>query len=135
MIELKNLSKIYKLRSGEVRALDDVNLKLPEKGMVFILGKSGSGKTTLLNVAGGLDNYSSGDIVVDGVSLANYSQRDYDEYRNRYIGFVFQDFNLIENFSAGENVNLALCLQSDKKDKGAAERTLETAKNTKMCRI
>ncbi len=126
MIELKNLSKIYKLRSGEVRALDDVNIKLPEKGMVFILGKSGSGKTTLLNVAGGLDNYSSGDIVVDGVSLANYSQRDYDEYRNRYIGFVFQDFNLIENFSAGENVNLALCLQSDKKDKGAAERTLET---------
>lgn len=117
MIELKNLSKIYKLRSGEVRALDDVNIKLPEKGMVFILGKSGSGKTTLLNVVGGLDNYSSGDIVVDGVSLANYSQRDYDEYRNRYIGFVFQDFNLIENFSAGENVNLALCLKSDKKTK------------------
>lgn len=125
MIEIKNLSKIYKLKSGEVRALDDVSIKLPERGMVFILGKSGSGKTTLLNVVGGLDNYSSGDIYIDGVSLADYRQRDYDEYRNRYIGFVFQDFNLIENFSVGENVTLALRLQSDKNCKDAAERTLE----------
>lgn len=125
MIELKNLSKIYKLKSGEVRALDDVSVRLPEKGMVFILGKSGSGKTTFLNVVGGLDNYSSGEVIIDGVSLADYKARDYDEYRNRYIGFVFQDYNLIDDFTAGENVDLALKLQDGNKSKDKVEETLE----------
>lgn len=125
MIELKNLSKIYKLKSGEVRALDDVSVRLPEKGMVFILGKSGSGKTTFLNVVGGLDNYSSGEVIIDGVSLADYKARDYDEYRNRYIGFVFQDYSLIDNFTAGENINLALKLQDGNQSKEKVEETLE----------
>lgn len=125
MIELKNLSKIYNPKSGEVKALDDVSLILPEKGMTFILGKSGSGKTTLLNVIGGLDNYTCGDIVVDGVSLADYKGSDYDEYRNRYIGFVFQDYNLIENFNVGQNVNLALQLQSIENSRDLVEQTLD----------
>lgn len=125
MIELKNLSKVYKLKSGEVRALDDVSIKLPQKGMVFILGKSGSGKTTLLNVIGGLDNYSGGDVFIDGVSLTDYKEKDYDEYRNRYVGFVFQDYNLIENFTAGENIDLALKLQDGKQSREKVEETLE----------
>lgn len=78
MIELKNLTKTYKLKSGDVQALKDINLTLPDKGMVFVLGKSGCGKSTLLNVLGGLDNYTSGEIIVDGVSLESFKGKDYD---------------------------------------------------------
>lgn len=125
MIVLKDISKTYILKSGDVCALDEVSITLPDKGMVFLLGKSGSGKTTLLNILGGLDNYTSGEIVVDGVSFADYKSKDYDEYRNRYVGFVFQDYSLIDNFDVEYNIALALRLQHQKSIKEKVDKVLE----------
>ncbi|MBQ2271995.1 MAG: ATP-binding cassette domain-containing protein, partial [Clostridia bacterium] len=83
MLQVVNLTKVYKTKHGaDTRALDGVTLQFPEKGMVFLLGKSGSGKSTLLNVCGGLDNPSSGEIIVKGRSSKNFSQSDFDSYRN-----------------------------------------------------
>ncbi len=82
----------------------------------FILGKSGSGKSTLLNLIGGLDKPDSGEIIFDGKSFSSFTKKDYSYYRNNEIGFVFQDFNLIEDFNVYENINLAITLQNDKKD-------------------
>ena len=97
MLEVKNLSKIYKSKKGaEVRALDDVSIQFPEKGMVFLLGKSGSGKSTLLNVCGGLDAPTEGEILVKGRSSKAFSQSDFDSYRNTYVGFIFQEYNILK---------------------------------------
>lgn len=115
MIEAKNLKKIYKPKKGvPVPALDGVSLKLPDKGMVFILGKSGSGKSTLLNVLGGLDMVDSGEIIIKGVSAKDFKQAHYDSYRNTYVGFIFQEYNILEEFSVGANVALAIELQGRK---------------------
>jgi len=115
MIEVKNLVKVYKSKTGVmVKALDDVSLTLPEKGMVFILGKSGSGKSTLLNVLGGLDSFDSGKIFVKGKETEGFKQADYDSYRNTYVGFIFQEYNLLEDFSVGANIALAIELQGRK---------------------
>ena len=87
MLEVSHLSKIYKTKGGaDVKALDDVSVRFPETGMVFLLGKSGSGKSTLLNVCGGLDAPSGGEIIVKGRSSKNFSQSDFDSYRNTFIG-------------------------------------------------
>ena len=111
MIVLNNLSKTYVSQTNqEVKALQDVNFCLPNRGMVFILGKSGSGKSTLLNLLGGLDSATSGEIVVDGVSMKNFKQTDYDGYRNGYVGFIFQEYNLLDEFNVKDNVALALQL-------------------------
>jgi len=125
MIELKNLTKIYTTKAGEVRALDDVSVTLPDKGIVFILGKSGSGKSTLLNVVGGLDRATSGEIIIDGKSSASFKDGDFDAYRNTYIGFVFQEYNLLNDFSIADNVALATDLQG-KRDPKQIEDILET---------
>lgn len=125
MLRLKNVSKIYRMKSGEVHALCDVSLDLPESGMVFVLGKSGCGKSTLLNVVGGLDEVTSGEIVIDGVSMSDYRAKDYDLYRNRYIGFIFQEYNLIDGFNVGKNICLALELQQIKDKKSLIENVLE----------
>ncbi|MBE6661564.1 MAG: ABC transporter ATP-binding protein/permease [Ruminococcaceae bacterium] len=112
MLETRNLCKVYKPKRGvPVRALDDVSLKLPERGMVFLLGKSGSGKSTLLNLLGGLDRYDEGDIIIRGVSSKNFKQQDFDTYRNTYVGFIFQEYNVLEEFSVGANIALAIELQ------------------------
>ena len=111
MIELKKLTKVYVTKAGEVRALDDVSVTLPDRGMVFILGKSGSGKSTMLNVVGGLDRVTSGEIIIDGKSSASFNDGDFDAYRNTYIGFVFQEYNLLDDFTVAENVALATNLQ------------------------
>lgn len=113
------------MKSGEVHALNDVSLDLPESGMIFVLGKSGCGKSTLLNVVGGLDEITSGEIVVDGVSMSDYRAKDYDMYRNRYIGFIFQEYNLIDGFNVGKNISLALELQQNKDKKSLIENVLE----------
>lgn len=126
MLEVKNLSKIYKTKGGaDVRALDGVTLSFPETGMVFLLGKSGSGKSTLLNVCGGLDSPSGGEIVVKGRSSANFSQSDFDSYRNTFIGFVFQEYHILNEFSVEDNIALALELQGKPKDKEAIAALLE----------
>lgn len=112
MLEAVNLSKIYKPKKGvPVKALDNINLKLPETGMVFLHGKSGSGKSTMLNVLGGLDKYNEGEIIIKGVSSKRFSQADFDSYRNTYVGFIFQEYNLLEDFTVGANIGLALELQ------------------------
>ena len=112
MLEVKDLVKIYKPKKGEpVRALDGVSLRFPQTGMVFILGKSGSGKSTLLNVCGGLDAPDGGEIVVKGRSSKHFSAADFDGYRNTLAGFVFQEYNILEEFTVEENVALALKLQ------------------------
>lgn len=110
MLELKRVSKIYNTDEVELRALDGVSLKLRQNEFVSILGPSGSGKTTLLNIIGGLDHYSGGDLIIDGTSTKDYKDRDWDAYRNRRVGFVFQSYNLIQHQSILANVELALTL-------------------------
>lgn len=113
MLEISHLTKIYKNKVGkDVKALDDVSLKFPETGMVFLLGKSGSGKSTLLNVCGGLDSPTNGEILIKGKSSKNFSQSDFDSYRNTYVGFVFQEYNILNEFSVYDNIALALELQN-----------------------
>lgn len=115
MIETKDLVKIYKPKKGvPVKALDSVSLKFPDKGMVFLLGKSGSGKSTLLNVLGGLDSYDGGEIIIKGVSSKNFKQQHFDSYRNTYVGFIFQEYNVLDEFSVGANIALAIELQNRK---------------------
>ncbi len=112
MLETKNLVKIYKPKKGvPVRALNGISLKFPETGMVFLLGKSGSGKSTLLNVLGGLDRYNEGEILIKGQSSKTFRQRHFDSYRNTYVGFIFQEYNILDEFSVGVNIGLALQLQ------------------------
>ena len=114
MIEVKNLTKIYEDKNKQsFKALDNVSFTLPNTGMVFILGKSGSGKSTLLNMLGGLDKITSGEIVADGNAFSNFKQEDYDNYRNTYIGFVFQDFCLIDNLTVYQNIELALQIKRE----------------------
>lgn len=115
MIEAKELRKVYKTKGGvTVHALDKVSVKLPDTGMVFILGKSGSGKSTLLNVLGGLDNFDSGEIIIKGTSAREFRQSHYDSYRNTYIGFIFQEYNILDELTVGANVALAIELQGRK---------------------
>lgn len=112
MIEIKNLYKTYKTSNNiEVKALNDISLKLPSTGMIFILGKSGSGKSTFLNVLGGLDSFDSGDILINENSTKNFTEQEFDSYRNTYVGFVFQEYNLLDDFTVIENINLSIELQ------------------------
>ena len=113
MIEIKNLNKYYKSGQGSFHALRDINLKLPDKGIVFIAGKSGSGKSTLLNVIGGIDAYDSGDLIINNVSTSKFSKKDYNSYRNTYIGFIFQEFNVIKSLTVYENIALSIQLHNE----------------------
>ncbi|MBR1802019.1 ATP-binding cassette domain-containing protein [Candidatus Saccharibacteria bacterium] len=110
MLEVKNVTKIYRTADVELRALDGVSINLRRNEFVSILGPSGSGKTTLLNIIGGLDHYTSGDLVIEGVSTKDYVDKDWDTYRNHRVGFVFQSYNLISHQSVLSNVELALTL-------------------------
>ena len=115
MLEVKNLVKVYKPKKGvAVTAVNGVSLKLPDKGMIFLLGKSGCGKSTLLNLLGGLDRYTSGEIIINGVSSKDFKQQHFDSYRNTYVGFIFQEYNILDEFSVGANVALAIELQGKK---------------------
>ena len=111
MLKVQNVSKSYVSQSKQkVDALRGVDFELGNTGMVFILGKSGSGKSTLLNLLGGLDSPSGGQITVDGVSMKDFKQADYDSYRNGYVGFVFQEYNLLDEFNVRDNIAIALQL-------------------------
>ena len=115
MIEVRNLKKVYTPKKGvKVNALDDVSIRFPETGLVFILGKSGSGKSTLLNMIGGLDKVDSGEIIIKNKSSKDFSQADFDSYRNTYLGFIFQEYNILNEFTVGANIGLALELQGKK---------------------
>ncbi len=115
MIEIKNIIKDYQAGDTVVHALKDVSLTFRNNEFVSILGASGCGKTTLLNVLGGLDKYTSGDLIIDGVSTKNFKDRDWDSYRNHKVGFVFQSYNLIMHLTVIENVELALSIAGDSK--------------------
>ena len=110
MLELKGICKRYVTQSFTQVALDSVSLSFRDNEFVAILGPSGSGKTTMLNVIGGLDHFDSGDLLIDGISTKDFSDRDWDAYRNNRIGFVFQSYNLIPHQTILENVELALTL-------------------------
>ncbi len=125
MLKVENLTKIYRPKKGKpVTAINDVSLQLPDKGMVFLLGKSGSGKSTLLNLLGGLDSYTSGDIIIKGKSTKDFKPSDFDSYRNTYIGFIFQEYNVLEEYTVGKNIALALELQHQKADRQAIEAVI-----------
>lgn len=110
MLEIKNVSRVYKTDEIELKALDSVSVNLRRNEFVAVLGPSGSGKTTLLNIIGGLDHYTSGDMIIDGTSTKEYTSQDWDTYRNHRVGFVFQSYNLIGHQSILSNVELALTL-------------------------
>ena len=110
MLHLKNITKTYITGDFKQQALQDINLKFRDCEFVSILGQSGSGKTTMLNIIGGLDKYTSGDLIINGKSTKKYKDRDWDTYRNHSIGFVFQSYNLIPHQTALSNVELALTL-------------------------
>lgn len=111
MLELKNIVKDYKVsQDNVVHALKGINLKFNKSGLVCILGQSGCGKTTMLNILGGLDKYTSGDLIVDNNSTKNFSDKDWDNYRNKKVGMIFQSYNLIQHMSVSGNVELAMSL-------------------------
>ncbi len=124
MLELKSVTKIYRTKGSETRALDGVSLTFEKTGLVFLLGKSGSGKSTLLNLAGGLDSPTQGEIVVMGKSFRDFSGSDLDAYRNTFVGFVFQEYNVLGEFNVEDNISLALELQG-KKGEGRTREILE----------
>ncbi|MCD8307631.1 MAG: ABC transporter ATP-binding protein/permease [Clostridia bacterium] len=126
MLEVRHLTKIYRDKGGtEQMALDDATVKFGDTGMVFILGKSGCGKSTFLNIVGGLDTPTSGEVIVNGRSSKDFSQADFDAYRNTYIGFVFQEYNVLPEFTVEDNVALALELQSQKQVKDKVAEILQ----------
>ena len=116
MLELKNITKIYKTGDFEQKALDEVSISFRKNEFVSILGRSGGGKTTLLNIIGGLDKYTSGDLLIDGKSTKNFKDSDWDYYRNVSVGFIFQSYNLISHQTILSNVELALTLSGVKKE-------------------
>lgn len=125
MITLENVKKIYNSkRRRPCAALKGVSFTLPDTGMVFVLGKSGSGKSTLLNLLGGLDSVTEGKIIVDGNDFSTLNAAENDAYRSAYVGFVFQDFCLIDGLTVAENVRLSLDLLG-KEDEGEVLRCLD----------
>jgi len=117
MLELKNVCKTYKSKNtSDTEALKNLNLNFNSVGLSFILGKSGCGKSTLLNILGGLDTPTSGEIIFKGKSFKDFKGKDYDSYRNTSVGFVFQEYNLVEKFNVFDNVAYSLKLQDSKID-------------------
>ncbi len=127
MLELKNIVKDYPAGSGTVHALRGIDLQFRRNEFVSVLGPSGCGKTTMLNILGGLDQYTSGDLVINGRSTKDFSDRDWDAYRNHSVGFVFQTYNLIPHQTVLQNVELALTLSGVPKQerRARAKKALE----------
>lgn len=127
MLELKNIKKSYKIGNFEQHALNDIDLKFRKNEFVAILGPSGSGKTTLLNIIGGLDRYDKGDLIIKGKSTKKFKDRDWDAYRNKSIGFIFQSYNLISHMSVISNVEMGMTL-SGKSSRVRRKKALELLK-------
>ena len=124
MLQLKDITKVYETGDSTVHALRGVSLNFRESEFVSILGQSGCGKTTLLNIIGGLDQYTNGDLIINGKSTKKFSDRDWDSYRNHSIGFIFQSYNLIPHQTVLSNVELALTLSGVSK-KERRQRAIE----------
>ena len=127
MLELKNITKNYLSGENEVKALKGISIEFRKSEFVSILGHSGCGKTTLLNIIGGLDRYTSGDLIINGKSTKDFKDKDWDSYRNYSVGFVFQNYNLITHQTVLSNVELALTLDgvSKKERKARAIKAVE----------
>ena len=124
MLQLKNVIKTYNTKAGVVNALDGVSLTFPSSGMVFVLGKSGSGKTTMLNVIGGLDGIDGGEILIQDKQFSTFTAKEYDSYRNTFIGFVFQEYNLLAEYTVEYNIKIAMELQGRPVDEEECDRLL-----------
>ena len=142
MLELRNIKKDYPMGEETVHALKGIDLRFRKSEFVSVLGQSGCGKTTMLNIIGGLDGYTDGDLIINGVSTKKYKDRDWDSYRNHSIGFVFQSYNLIPHQTVLQNVELALSLSgvSKKERKQRAKDALkkvglESQYNKKPCEM
>ena len=111
MLQLKNITKNYLSGDNEVQALKGIDIEFRESEFVSILGQSGCGKTTLLNIIGGLDRYTSGDLIINGKSTKEFKDKDWDTYRNHSVGFVFQSYNLIphQTVLANRNRSTTIC--------------------------
>ncbi len=125
MLQLQNVTKTYKTKARYVNALDGVSITFPSSGLVFITGKSGCGKTTLLNVIGGLDGIDGGEILVQDKKFSTFSAAEYDRYRNTFIGFIFQEYNLLPEFSVEQNIKIAMELQGRKTNEEEFEKLLK----------
>ena len=115
-IEFRNVSKIYQMGEVEIKALDGISFEIEKGEFVVVLGASGAGKTTILNILGGMDKATSGEIIVDGNNISRADERALTDYRRYDIGFVFQFYNLVQNLTARENVDLALQICRDPLD-------------------
>lgn len=115
-IEFDKVSKIYKMGEVEIKALDEVSFGIDKGEFVVILGASGAGKSTILNILGGMDTATSGSVVVDEKDISNATESELTDYRRFDIGFVFQFYNLVQNLTAKENVELALQISKDPLD-------------------
>src|SRR5574344_608218 len=134
MLELKNIYKDYLIDKKPFPALKRISLKFRKKEFVCILGPSGCGKTTLLNIVGGLDQYTKGNLLIDGKSTKTYKSKDWDNYRNKRIGFVFQTYNLIPHLSILANVELSLVLDGVPR-KERRERAIDVLKKVGLADI
>jgi len=128
MLEIKNITKIYETDGFKQKALDNVSVNFRKHEFASILGPSGSGKTTFLNIIGGLDEYTSGDLIINEVSTKEFKDRDWDSYRNHRVGFIFQSYNLITHQTIFKNVELALTLSGISKSE-RRKRALKALKD------
>ena len=117
-IEFKHVSKVYQMGEVEIRALDDISFEIDKGEFVVVLGASGAGKSTILNILGGMDSVTSGNVIVDGNDISKVNEKQLTEYRRFDIGFVFQFYNLVQNLTAKENVELAVQISKDPMDSG-----------------
>ena len=131
MLKLKNITKDYDTASSKVQVLKGININFRKSEFVSILGQSGCGKTTLLNIIGGLDHYTTGDLIINGKSTKKFKDRDWDAYRNYSVGFVFQSYNLIQHQNILSNVELALTLSGVSK-KERTKRAIEALEQVRL---
>lgn len=115
-VEVKHVKKVYKMGEVVIKAVDDMSFSIEKGEFVVIVGPSGAGKTTVLNVLGGMDKATEGQVLVDGIDVAGFDNRRMTKYRREDIGFVFQFYNLVQNLTALENVELALQICKDHLD-------------------
>ncbi|MFA5068018.1 MAG: ATP-binding cassette domain-containing protein, partial [Candidatus Izemoplasmatales bacterium] len=126
-MDIIQVCKTYKSKNKEeVKAIHNFSVSLREKGLVFVVGPSGSGKTTLLNLIGGLDRADSGEIIVNGNDITKYNERELNEYRGRRIGFVFQEYNVINHLSVYENIQLSQSVLGMPSDETEMNELLES---------
>ena len=112
MIKLENINKYYQSGDEKVHALKNISLELPYQGLVFVLGQSGCGKSTLLNILGGLDKPEVGRILIEGADFGKFTTAEHNNYLNSYLGFVFQEYNILKDLNLFDNIALPLEMQN-----------------------